>query len=481
MSGPVEQRGIDLVPVQNRYGKPRDLFFLWAGTTTNIFTVSYGALLVLGFGMSFGQAVVAIIIGNVLAYPLLAMTSLQGPTTGTTTMTISRSSLGPNGARLNGVLSWLMLIGFEAGGLILVYYATESLLGMAGIAVAGLFQAILIIVLAIFQMLLPLFGHRWLMAAQKYATIIFALAFLILAFLIVPQVQPDNSSAPFSLMTMVSGIALVVVSGGLSWAPSGANFSRYLPQDAEPKAVAIWAALGGFVPYVILQTLGAGMATVAVGDTVDLSNPLAVPAVLPHAFSIPFMVLTAIGLMVQNSTNLYSSSLNLQTAGIPAKRWVIVLTDTVVCVIISIVAVSQSSFYELLNAFVASLSIWLAPWVMIHLVDWRMRRGRYSLDGLANEKGGVYWGTGGIRWPGMTSLLIGMLAAALFSNSGYFVGPLTALFSPAEPFHAPDLSIPVGMIISGVLYAVLNRADPSLKVADTESSPASADTVPSLV
>ena len=87
MSGPVEQRGIDLVPLQNRYGKPRDLFFLWAGTTTNIFTVSYGALLVLGFGMSFGQAVAAILIGNALAYPLLALTSLQGPTTGTTTMT----------------------------------------------------------------------------------------------------------------------------------------------------------------------------------------------------------------------------------------------------------------------------------------------------------------------------------------------------------------------------------------------------------
>lgn len=182
------------------------------------------------------------------------------------------------------------------------------------------------------------------------------------------------------------------------------------------------------------------------------------------------MVLTAIGLMVQNSTNLYSSSLNLQTAGIPAKRWVIVLTDTLVCIVISIVAVSQSSFYDLLNAFVASLSIWLAPWVMIHLVDWWMRRGRYSLDGLANEKGGVYWGTGGIRWPGMASLLLGMVAAALFSNSGYYVGPLTALFSPSEPFYAPDLSIPVGMIVSGVLYAVLSRRDSSI-AAGTEARP----------
>ncbi len=470
MSGPVEQRGIDLVPPQNRYGRPRDLFFLWAGTTTNIFTVSYGALLVLGFGLSFGQAITAIIIGNLLAYPLLGLTSLQGPTTGTTTMTISRASLGPNGARINGVLSWLMLIGFEAGGLILVYYSTSSLLGIGGFTPEGVTQFALIVGLGLIQMLLPLFGHRLMMAAQKYITPIFAISFVVLAFLIVPQINPAAVEQPFSIMSMVSAIALVVVSGGLSWAPSGANFSRYLPADSKPGQVAIWAALGGFVPYVLLQSLGAGMATIAVGEAFDLTNPLAVPAVLPPVFSVPFFVLTAIGLMVQNSTNLYSSSLNLQTAGIPAPRWLIVITDTIACIVITSIAVSQSSFYELLNAFVASLGIWLAPWVTIYLIDWIMRKGRYSLAGLADESGGVYWGAGGVRVPGIVSLVVGMTAAALFANSGYFVGPLAALFSPEIPAYAPDLSIIVGMIVSGVLYALLNRSDTSLKLSSLDES-----------
>lgn len=463
MSGPVERRGIDLVPPQNRYGRPRDLFFLWAGTTTNIYTVSYGALLVLGFGLSFPQAVAAIAIGNILAYPLLGLTSIQGPATGTTTMTISRASLGPNAARVNGVFSWLMLIGFQAGGLILVYYAVEALLGFAGVEISGALQIGFIVVLGIIQMLLPLFGHRLLMIAQKYATIVFAVAFVVLAVLIVPQIRPDSADVPFSAAGMISAIALVVVSGGLSWAPSGANFSRYLPREASPRAVAGWAGLGGFLPYVLLQTLGAGMATVAVDGSVDLTNPLAIPAMLPTAFAVPFLLLVVVGLMVQNSTNIYSSGLNLQTAGIHAPRWLIVITDTAACVIIAVIAVSQSSFYELLNAFVASLSIWLAPWVTIYLVDWIMRRGRYSLDGLANERGGVYWGTGGIRWPGFISLVAGMIAAALFVNSGYFVGPLTALFSPETPAYAPDLSIIVGMIVAAVLYPLLNRTDPTLR------------------
>lgn len=455
MSGPVEQRGIDLVPPQNRYGSPRDLFFLWAGTTTNIFTVSYGALLVLGFGLSFWQAVLAIVVGNLLAYPLLGLTSLQGPTTGTTTMTISRAFLGLNGARINGIFSWLMLIGFEAGGLILIYYSADSLLALAGFSVTGALQIGLILLLGLIQMLLPLFGHQLMMAAQKYATVIFSVAFLVLAILIVPQIQTAGGGA-WSTPTMISAIALVVVSGGLSWAPSGANFSRYLPADSSPKRVAVWAALGGFVPYLLLQTLGAGMATVAVGDSVDLTNPLAVPAVLPAAFAVPFLLLVMIGLIVQNSTNLYSSSLNLQTAGIRAPRWLIVVTDTVACIVITVVAVKQSSFYELLNAFVASLGIWLAPWVIIYLVDWALRRGRYDLEGLANESGGPYWGTAGIRWPGVIALFGGMFAAALSANTGYFVGPLAALFSPQTPEYSPDLSIIVGMVVSGLLYLLLN-------------------------
>src|SRR5699024_11718017 len=53
--GHIERRGIDLVPESARYGKPRDLMFLWAGTTTTVFTVVYGAFVV-ALGLSFVQS-----------------------------------------------------------------------------------------------------------------------------------------------------------------------------------------------------------------------------------------------------------------------------------------------------------------------------------------------------------------------------------------------------------------------------------------
>lgn len=454
-SSGIDQQGIDLVPPHRRHGKAIDLFFLWAGTTTNIFTVSYGALLVILFGLSFWQAIAAIVVGNLIAYPLLALASLQGPKTGTTNMTISRSSLGPRGGRANGLFSWLMLLGFEAAGLVLVYYAIAALLGIFGVDISGVTQVAGIVVLGLIQMLLPLIGYNFLMTAQKFATIIFACAFVILAVLILPKVNIATGEVGADINAMISAISLVVVSGGLSWACSGSNFSRYLPEETSPLSVGTWAALGGFVPYLLLQSLGAAMATVAVGPDVDLSDPLAVPAILPAGFSVPFLLLVGFGLMVQNGTNLYSSSLNLQTAGIPAKRPVVVVTDSIICILITIFAVAQSSFYALLSAFVGSLSVWLAPWITIYLVDWVMRRGNYDLAGLMNDKGGVYWGVGGVKLPGFVSLIAGMIGSALFANTGYFIGPIAAAISPQHPEYAPDLAIPAGIVVSGVLFIAL--------------------------
>ncbi len=478
MSGLVEQRGIDLVSPTQRYGKSFDLFFLWAGTTTNIFTVSYGAMLVILFGLSFWQAAAVIVVGNILAYPLLSLTSVTGPVTGTTTITISRSSFGPNGARIAGILSWLMLIGFEAGGLILVYYAVSSLIGnIAGVTPDGGVQIALIIALGAIQMVLPLVGHKLLMVAQKNATIIFAISFVVLAFLILPQANFDNGDGA-SPAALVSACGLVMVSGGLSWAPSGANFSRYLPANSSQPAVGFWAAMGGFVPYVLLQTLGAAMATVTVGDSLDLSDPLAVPAVLAPAFAIPFLILVAVGLLIQNGTNLYSSGLNLQTAGLKVPRMLIVVTDTIACIIIAIIATSQSTFYDLLSAFIGSMSIWLAPWVAVFIVDWAQRRGSYNLAGLEGKPGSAYWGTNGIRLPGMIALITGMIFAALCANTGYFVGPLAALWNSADPMASPDLSIPVGMLVAGVIYALTNRGSRPAPVRVPGDNSAKVSTTP---
>ena len=51
---------------------------MWAGAVWNVEFVVYGGLAVVVFGLSFAQAVVVIVIGN-LFYLLTGLASLQGP------------------------------------------------------------------------------------------------------------------------------------------------------------------------------------------------------------------------------------------------------------------------------------------------------------------------------------------------------------------------------------------------------------------
>jgi hypothetical protein len=60
----IERRGIEYIPPGKRWGKPGNLFWMWAGAVWNVEFVVYGGLAVVVFGLSFAQAVVIILIGN---------------------------------------------------------------------------------------------------------------------------------------------------------------------------------------------------------------------------------------------------------------------------------------------------------------------------------------------------------------------------------------------------------------------------------
>ena len=54
----IEANGINVITDEQRKGHPRDLFWPWFAANVSVLGLSYGAF-VLGFGVSFWQAVVA--------------------------------------------------------------------------------------------------------------------------------------------------------------------------------------------------------------------------------------------------------------------------------------------------------------------------------------------------------------------------------------------------------------------------------------
>ncbi len=63
----VEMNGINVIAESERKGRPHDLFWPWFAANVSVLGLSYGSF-VLGFGISFWQAVVVGVVGIVLSF-----------------------------------------------------------------------------------------------------------------------------------------------------------------------------------------------------------------------------------------------------------------------------------------------------------------------------------------------------------------------------------------------------------------------------
>ena len=95
----VELNALNTIAESERRGKPRDLFWPWFAANVSVFGISYGAFL-LGFGISFAQAVAVGLIGIVVSFLLCGVVSLAGKRGSAPTMVLSRAAFGVNGNRL---------------------------------------------------------------------------------------------------------------------------------------------------------------------------------------------------------------------------------------------------------------------------------------------------------------------------------------------------------------------------------------------
>ncbi|HOA88396.1 MAG TPA: cytosine permease [Propioniciclava tarda] len=445
--GSIEQHGINVIPDAERKGKPRDLFFMWLGTNLNVFYVVNGAVII-SMGLSFPQAVLAILIGN-CAFFALGLTSQQGPKSGTSTFANSRASYGPNGSRILAGVAWLRGIGWTSSGLVLVISAVLTLLKQAGIE-GPVVTVVVILASAVVQATLPIFGHATIHAVMKAMVYVSGVVFLVIAVMVAPKVQLgaiSGQSADFATMTLA--IALAIGGGGLSWSTAGSDYSRYLPKAVSSKDVFWWSSMGGMVAAVSLEILGAAVASVVP----KVTDPMAfIPLALPGWIAVPYLIFAVVTLMTVGSMDMYSSGLNLQVLGIPVKRWHSVLISAIVGTFVCFLVVFNDAFSAYYIQFLILLNVWLAPWLAIYIVDWALRRQRYDVPSLFDlTPKGRYWGSGGFNVAGWVAQACGVVAALLWVNSSLVSGPIS------KATGGSDLSVPLGLLVGGLVYYVLAK------------------------
>ena len=484
----VEQHGIDFIAESERWATPRNIGALWAGSALNVEYFIYGALL-MGFGFSFYTALSLIVIGN-LSFFLLGVASLQGPEAGTTAFTISRAPFGTRGSKLVSFFNWITQLGFETEGLILIVGALIVLSQMSGIHVSSTLKVVFIVLASAVQAVMPYLGHATMVKVLRALIVPFIAIFAVLA---VYDFMHGSSSykATFSGWQLyTAGLAFTIALSGLGWTECGNDYTRYVPRDAKKSSIVGWIFLGTAVPEILIMTLGAAtFSFLPTGDYFSKSaawggpNPfeaLRGQHIIPSWLVAVFLVFAIIQLFGINSLDLYSSGVSIQAMGIHLKRYQAVILDSILACGLTIYAEFQTSFFTYMKEFVGVIIVWIAPWFGIYIIDWILRKYRYSAAELQRtDKGNIYFvGRSGVSWTGIVAFVVGLIA----STSAYSKAPPPVNF----PFHwmtpisnhygafycngsaaancgAPgwlggaDFSIPMGILVAALIYFVLEK------------------------
>lgn len=446
--GHVEARGVDFVPLEERHGKPSELFWVWAAANVNYLYVVLGGLLMV-FGLSVWQGLAVVLVGN-LFWAAIGVLAISGPAAGTPSSIVSRSMFGVRGNRVyTGLFNWPTFIAYEAINLCLGALAGFALAEQLGVTPNRPVQLLVVVVTAAITLAISVYGHATILRMSGLFTALLVVAMVILGAAVVGKADWGYDSGAglsgFALWaTMAAGVT-IIASSPLSWGIS-ADYARYLPPSTPKLATATFTALGGFLPAVTLGSIG-----VLAGSVVDMNDPqTSLEAILPGWFYPVFLLMIVLGCVTNNILTMYSSGLCLQAVGIPLKRSITVLFDGVLGVALACYALFVSDFTTTLSALLEMSVALLGPAITIYAADIVLRRNRYNGLELSDESpSGPFWFSNGVNWAGFAALLTGTLAASLWLNTTKYVGPL------AERFEGADLSSVVGPVVALVVYAVL--------------------------
>ena len=430
----VEMAGLDVIPESDRKGRPSDLFMPWFAANISVLGISWGSW-VLGFGLSFPQAVVVSVIGVCLSFLVCGLVALAGKRGSAPTLVLSRAAFGYNGNRVSALISWILTVGWETFLCIMAVQATATVMGALGFEnhlVAQVLALVLVVVLAAGSGVL---GFEAIMRVQTWitwATAVLTLVYLVLA---APTIDMGALMArPAGPVAAVLGSGCMLLVGfGFGWINAAADYSRYLPRTASTKGVVGWTTFGAALPTVVLVFFG----VLLVGSNFDAlseaigDDPIgALTTILPTWFLIPFALVAILGLIGGIVMDIYSSGLSLLATGVPVSRPVATAIDGTIMTVGTIVVVFfADSFLTPFTAFLTTLGVVIAAWGGVMLADIALRRKDYDEPSLFVSDGRY----GSVNWGAVATLAVASFVgwglvvntnASWLSWQGYLLGPL---------------------------------------------------------
>jgi len=428
----IEMNGINVITDAERKGKPHDLFWPWFAANVSVLGLSYGAF-VLGFGISFWQAVVVSVVGIIFSFLLCGFIAVAGKRGSAPTMVLGRAAFGVNGNKLPSLISWLLTVGWETVLVILATLATATVferLGWGGGTATKVIALIVVVALTIFG---GVMGFDLIMRMQTVITIVTGVLTVMFCILVADHIHWHTVSAipGGSAEALIGALVFVMTGFGLGWVNVAADYSRYLPRRSSGAGVVGWTTLGSAIAPIFLVIFGLLLA----GSSASLSHAIgldpigALANLLPTWFLVPFVIVAVLGLVGGSVLDIYSSGLALLTLGVRVPRFVAALIDGTVMTLGAIYVVFVAhNFVVQFEGFLITLGVPIAAWCGIMLADITLRRRDYAEADLYNPRGRY----GDIRWfPAGVIVVSTVIGWGLVTNSnaswltwqGYLLGP----------------------------------------------------------
>jgi nucleobase:cation symporter-1, NCS1 family len=461
----VELNALNTIAESERRGKPRDLFWPWFAANVSVFGISYGAFL-LGFGISFAQAVVVGLVGIVVSFLLCGIVSLAGKRGSAPTMALSRAAFGVNGNRLPSALSWLLTLGWETVLASLAVLATATVLTQLGLGGGTGTKLIALVIIAGLIVLAGVVGFSLIMRLQTVITIVTGVLTIVYIILVFDRVDLAAVAAlpTGSVPAVIGGLVFMMTGFGLGWVNAAADYSRYLPRTAGSGAVVGWTTIGGALAPVLLVVFGLLLA----GSSTELSEGIAADPIgalatlLPTWFLIPFVLVAVLGLVGGAVLDIYSSGLSLLAAGVRLPRWQAAFVDGVIMIAGTVYVVFfGDEFLGQFTGFLITLGVPIAAWCGIMLADVALRRRDYAERDLF-DPGGRYGDVQPV--PVLTILVATFLGWGLVTNAaagwldwqGYLLEPF-GLGGREGDWAYANLGVLLALVLGFVVTLVASR------------------------
>ncbi|MFF2274613.1 purine-cytosine permease family protein [Agromyces sp. NPDC058126] len=450
-----ETRGIEYVSASERHGRARDLFGVWAAPNVSVLNFTIGATMIL-LGLEIWQAVAVIVAANLLwVFP--GLIAIAGPAAGTSGSVISRAIYGVIGNKvIIAFTGWFISAVFLALNWLASSFMGADLLAQWGFDDPVLGPVIVTLVVSAITVLVAVYGHALIIRSYTAISAGLLVIFLAVTVFALPTVDWSyQAPVPLTGVPLWSAVTIgftILASTPLSYINSP-DIARYLPRETKPSHIIAATALGGALPGIFFTVVGALIATGLSAAAIDAGIESAILGLLPSWLG-PLLVLgVVVNTIALNGMTTYTSSMALQSVGVPIRRIPSAIVVGVIGTALTLYLVMSTSLLDAVNLMLQFLVIVSGPAMAIFATDIILRRNGYDAIDLFDERrGGKYWYAGGWSIPGMTAVVTGGIATALCLSTDVWTGPI------AELLGWVDLSVPVGMTVSALVYLGLSKA-----------------------